>query len=151
MDIVQATFLGSLFLCLAYAARFGGRTGRAGAVIFAAATFFTALGAAARPDWAGTSYAVFATDAACLIALILLACNSGRYWPIWATGFQIVAVATHFASLWIPDIVPIAYQALLSFWSIPILGVMVAGTWLDMVRPDVGRSPGPSTEKGKGP
>jgi len=80
-----------------------------------------------------------------------LACNSGRYWPIWATGFQIVAVATHFASLWIPDIVPIAYQALLSFWSIPILGVMVAGTWLDMVQPDVGRSPGPSTEKGKGP
>lgn len=150
MDILQATFLGGLFLCLAYAARFGGRTGRAGALICAAATLFTALGTSLKPDWTGTSYAVFATDVACLIALVLLAFNSTRYWPIWATGFQIVAVATHIATLWIPDIVPIAYQALLSFWSIPILGVMVAGTWLDMVQPNAGHSKIACAKKGNG-
>jgi hypothetical protein len=57
--------------------------------------------------------------------------NSNRFWPIWALGFQTVAVATHLATIWVPDIVPKAYQALLSFWSIPILWVMVAGTRKD--------------------
>jgi hypothetical protein len=98
-------------LCLAYSATFGGRTGLAGAAIFALATLFTALGTLIQPDWAGTSYAVFAADLGCLLALAFLACSSTRYWPIWATGFQIVAVATHIATFWIPDVVPAAYQA----------------------------------------
>ena len=159
MDIVQATFLGALFLCLAYSATFGGRTGRAGAAIFASATLFTALGTLMQPDWAGTSYAVFAADLACLLALAFLACSSTRYWPVWATGFQVVAVATHIATFWIPDVVPAAYQALLSFWSMPILGVMVAGTRLDMrkasskadERSDAGLSEASVTKKGIGP
>lgn len=150
MDILQATFLGGLCLCLTYAAWFGGRTGRAGASIFAAATLGTALGTMLKPNWADTSYAVFAVDTACLFALILLACNSSRYWPIWATGFQIVAVATHIATLWIPDIVPVAYQALLSFWSIPILGIMVAGTKMDMAQRDAGVSHIAPQKEGKG-
>lgn len=150
MDIVQATFLGGLCLCLAYAVRFGGRTGRAGALIFAGATLLTALGTLVKPDWAGTSYAVFAADTACLFALVLLACNSSRYWPIWATGFQIVAVATHIATLWIPDVVPAAYQALLSFWSIPILGVMVAGTWLDLQQAHSAAQQAGSKKRGEG-
>ena len=112
-----------------------------------------------QPDWAGTSYAVFAADLACLLALAFLACISSRYWPIWATGFQIVAVATHIATFWIPDVVPAAYQALLSFWSMPILGVMVAGTRLDMrkasskadERSDAGLSEASVTKKGIGP
>lgn len=131
MILMQASFAVALLLCIAYGAAFGGRTGRVGSVIFALATMLTAAGAMLNPKWAGTSYAVFAVDSLCLLALCFVALNSNRFWPIWAVGFQTVAVATHIATLWIPDIVPRAYHAMLSFWSIPILWVMVAGTHRD--------------------
>lgn len=131
MDILQGTFILALVLCVIYGSLAGGRTGRAGSAIFVAATALTAAGAMLNPTWASTSYAVFAVDSGCLLLLAALAVHSNRFWPIWAAGFQLVAVATHVATLWIPDIVPKAYQAILSFWSIPILWVMVAGTRKD--------------------
>jgi len=91
----------------------------------------SAAAATMNPSWATTSYGLFAVDGGCLLALIVLALNSNRYWPIWAMGFQTVAVATHMATLWIPDFLPKSYQALLSFWAIPILWVMVMGTRKD--------------------
>jgi hypothetical protein len=131
MDLLQTTFVGALLLSAGYASFFGGKTGRAGSFIFVMATIFTALGTLLNPTWASTSYAVFAVDSGCLLALAVLAVNSNRFWPIWALGFQMVAVATHLATICIPDFVPKVYQALLSFWSIPILWVMVAGTRKD--------------------
>jgi hypothetical protein len=131
MDIRQVGFFFALLLCIAYASMFGGRTGRMGSLIFVLATVLTALGTIVEPTWASTSYTILAVDSGCLLALAALAIYSNRFWPIWAVGFQIVAVATHLATIWIPDIVPKAYQALLSFWSIPILWVMVAGTRKD--------------------
>ena len=131
MDFLQAGFIAALFMCISYASIFGGRTGRAGSAIFGAATALTAAGAMLDPTWASTSFAIFVVDTGCLLLLAFLAVKSNRFWPIWAVGFQLVAVATHVATLWIPDIVPKAYQAILSFWSIPILWVMVAGTRKD--------------------
>jgi hypothetical protein len=131
MDLLDGTFIFALLLCAAYGSLAGGKTGKAGAAIFLTATASTAAGAMLNPTWASTSYAVFAVDSGCLLLLAALAVNSNRFWPIWAVGFQMVAVATHVATLWIPDIVPKAYQAILSFWSIPILWVMVAGTRKD--------------------
>ncbi len=131
MDIVQAAFLLALFLSVAYGSVAGGRTGKAGSAIFVAATLLTFFAAVINRGWASTSYAVFAVDSGCLILLVALALNSNRFWPIWAVGFQIVAVATHVATLWVPQIMPKVYQAMLAFWSIPILWVMVAGTRKD--------------------
>ena len=131
MDMLQGSFIFALLLCVLYGSVAGGRTGKAGSAIFVAATALTAIGAMLNPTWASTSYAVFAVDSGCLLLLAALAVNSNRFWPIWAVGFQMVAVATHVATMWIPDIVPKAYQAILSFWSIPILWVMVAGTRKD--------------------
>lgn len=131
MDLLQAVFIGALLLCAGYASVFGGNTGRIGSLIFMSAALLTALGTLWNPTWASTSYAVFAVDSGCLLALTALAMTSNRFWPIWAVGFQTVAVATHIATIWMPDLVPRAYQALLSFWSIPILWVMVSGTRKD--------------------
>jgi hypothetical protein len=131
MDILQSAFIFALVLCTLYASINGGRTGRAGAAIFIVATILSAVAATMNPSWATTSYGLFAVDGGCLIALIVLALNSNRYWPIWAMGFQTVAVATHMATLWIPGFLPKSYQALLSFWAIPILWVMVMGTRKD--------------------
>ena len=131
MDILQLAFASALLLCVIYGSVAGGRTGKAGSAIFVFASLLSAAAAMLNPSWGSTSFAVFAVDGGCLLLLMALAVNSNRFWPIWAVGFQIVAVATHLATLWIPDIVPKAYQAILSFWSIPILWVMVAGTRKD--------------------
>lgn len=133
MDVLQTSYAFLLVLCLTYGSIAGGKTGRAGSAIFGTASILTAAGAMLNPGWTSTSYAVFAVDALCLFALFGLALTSSRFWPIWALGFQIVAVGTHAATIWIPDIVPKAYQALLSFWSLPILCVMVAGTRRDLI------------------
>jgi hypothetical protein len=131
MDTILLAFYSALLLCAAYASVNGGRTGKAGSAIFIVASITTAAAAQMNPDWAGTSLGLFAVDAGCLLALLILALMSNRFWPIWALGFQIVAVATHLATLYIPDVVPKSFQALLSFWAIPILWVMVAGTHKD--------------------
>lgn len=128
MDLLQTSFSFALVLCVGYATLFGGRTGLAGSAIFIFASLLTGAGAMLDPSWASTSYAVFAVDSLCLLALAGLAINSNRFWPIWAVGFQTVAVATHIATIWVPEIVPKAYHAMLSFWSLPILWVMVIGT-----------------------
>jgi hypothetical protein len=132
MDTILLAFYSALLLCAVYASVNGGRTGKAGSAIFVLASVLTVAAARMHPSWAGTSLGLFAVDAGCLLALLILALASNRFWPIWALGFQIVAVATHLATLSIPDVVPKSFQALLSFWAIPILWVMVAGTHKDM-------------------
>ncbi|MBJ7388980.1 MAG: hypothetical protein JHC92_06030 [Sphingomonadaceae bacterium] len=132
MDMILLAFYSALLLCAAYASVNGGRTGKAGSAIFIVASISTVAAARMNPNWAGTSLELFAVDAGCLLALLILALMSNRFWPIWGLGFQIVAVATHLATLYIPDVVPKSFQALLSFWAIPILLVMVAGTHKDL-------------------
>ena len=132
MDTILLAFYSALLLCAAYASLNGGRTGKAGSAIFIVASITTVAAARMNPSWAGTSLGLFAVDAGCLLALLILALMSNRFWPIWALGFQTVAVATHLATLSIPDVVPKSFQALLSFWAIPMLWVMVAGTHKDM-------------------
>jgi hypothetical protein len=132
MDTILLAFYYALLLCAAYASVNGGRTGKAGSAIFIVASITTVAAAQTNPNWAGTSLGLFAVDAGCLLALLILALMSNRFWPIWALGFQIVAVATHLATLSIPDVVPKSFQALLSFWTIPILWAMVVGTHKDL-------------------
>lgn len=131
MDIIVLAFNFALLMCAAYAIVNGGRTGKAGSAIFIVATVFSSATAWMNPDWVGTSLGLLAVDSFCLLALAVLALTSNRHWPLWAMGFQTVAVATHLTTLSVPGIVPKSYQALLSFWAIPILWVMVAGTHKD--------------------
>lgn len=131
MYFLQIVFTIMLLACVAYASILGGRTGRAGSAIFIAATLLSNIAARFNPYWASTSFGVLWVDTGCLLGLLVLTLRSDRYWPIWALGFQSVAVATHLATIVAPDIVPRAYQAMAAFWSIPILVAMVTGTTLD--------------------
>lgn len=131
MYSLKDMFLTALLLSVVFAAVFGGRTGKAGALIFVLATALTFLVGGINPSWANTAFGILVVDLACLIALAWLATRSTRYWPIWATGFQLIAVLTHVATMLAPDILPRIYQALATFWAVPILGVMVVGTILD--------------------
>lgn len=131
MSFITILFNFALMLCAGYASIFGGRTGRAGSLIFIAATALTLIAFSVEPSWRDTSYGIFIVDLGCLIALAVLAAKTNRYWPIWALGFQTIAVATHLATMVADETVPQAYRALLSFWGIPIIIVMVLGTMKD--------------------
>jgi hypothetical protein len=131
MTSIPVIFNLVLLLCTAYASTAGGKTGISGSIIFISATLLTIAANKVDPSWGDTAYGIFTVDVACTAALAVLALKSNRFWPIWALGFQIGAVGTHLATIWMPEIVPQAYQALATFWSIPILWVMVVGTHLD--------------------
>lgn len=131
MYFLEFVFVFVLLLCAGYACVFGGKTGIAGSLIFLLAALLSYWAAYANPYWDSTMYPLFFVDLGCLIALAVLALKSNRYWPIWACGFQFVAVATHVGTMLVPDIMPKAYQAILSFWAVPILVVMSIGTALD--------------------
>jgi hypothetical protein len=121
----------AMLLSTGYAALAGGRTGRYAALILITGTFLTIFADRQEIFLGGLDFGVFTVDAACLIAFAWLALHSDRYWMIWIVGFQTSAVATHLARLLAPDIVPKAYEALVAFWGIPMLTVMVAGTRRD--------------------
>jgi hypothetical protein len=56
---------------------------------------------------------------------------SRRYWPIWMTGFHLVAVASHISTLIAPGFTPEIYRALAGVWAIPILLSLLLGVELD--------------------
>ncbi len=128
---VKFAFATVLLLSCLYAAWRGGRSGRIGAIIFLTASILTVPATSQNPAWTTRMVYIWAVDLGCLLALMILAFNSRRYWPIWATGFQTASIATHGAITLYPDGPPVVYMGLESFWSIPILLVMLAGTRLD--------------------
>jgi hypothetical protein len=64
-----------------------------------------------------------------LAGLAVIALRTDRFWPLWATAFQLVAVSTHVAMAVSPDVVPRAYALALGFWAYPILFLMAAASW----------------------
>ncbi len=133
MYFIEIVFLFFFTACAGFAAFLGGRTGRAGAAIFLTATGLSHLAVMQNIGWNGMNSLLLAVDVFCFFALLALAIMSNRYWPIWATGLQLVGVTSHLALWAAPEIVPHAYQAMASFWSVPILLVMVLGTTFDRI------------------
>ena len=66
------------------------------------------------------------------LGLLALALTSDRFWPMYATAFQLVGLLVHIGSLtsagggmaW-------AYAVGLIFWSYAVIAALLAGTWLE--------------------
>jgi len=71
---------------------------------------------------------VFAIDVAGLFALIGLTIKSDRFWPIWATAFQLLAVTVHTAMMVDPEITPWAFATGAVFWAYPMLLALAIGS-----------------------
>lgn len=118
-------------LSSAYGSIFGGRDGRWAAVLILLASLLTILAAHLDGHWAKVEVARLLVDCALLVALYALALGSRRYWPIWMTGFHLIAVLTHLSVLLVPSYVPAIYRAFQSFWAIPVLLSFLIGVMLD--------------------
>lgn len=105
----------------------GGRPERIAAAVMLlswAATFALRDRRWTEPQWGG-----LVTDTACFIFLAVLALRSNRYWPLWAAGFQLLAVITHGARLMDPSLGAWAYVTAGVIWSYLVLFALAWGTW----------------------
>jgi urea transporter len=129
LAILPFVFLATLIATCWYAVAQGGQSERWGAAImfFGSVLSYpaeTLLGS----GWKSAQYGVLAVDVLGFIALLALALRSKRFWPLWATSFQLIAVVTHFATMADRSILPLAYAIAQPFWGYPMLLALALGT-----------------------
>ena len=71
---------------------------------------------------------IFAIDIVALLAFIHLTIKSDRFWPMWATAFQLLAVSIHTAMMVAPQITPWAFGTGAVFWAYPMLLALAIGS-----------------------
>lgn len=76
-----------------------------------------------------TQWAVLALDVALLCLLVWLALHSRRHWPLFAAGFQLLAVVTHVASALDPTLGGWAYITASIIWSYLVIFAVGYGGW----------------------
>lgn len=70
-------------------------------------------------------------DAALLVVGIAIALRSTKFWPIWFSGFHMIAVASGTASQVFAGALPKMYTDAAGFWALPALGAAVLGIMRD--------------------
>jgi hypothetical protein len=128
--------IGSMFWLLTlvgcgYAAAVGGSEGRWAAFLIFAASLLTIPATRLGESWAHTEYLILLVDLSLLIGLYALVLKSRRYFPVWMTGFHLIAVLTHVGTLIAPEFAPAIYRALGSLWAVPMTLCMMWGIHLD--------------------
>lgn len=129
--IVALLFWALLLACLGFATLYGGRDGRRLAGVYLANVILTIPATLLGPEWHHPQLLVFLVDALLLVALFWIVMTTDRWFPVWFTGFHLVAVLSHLASLFVPGYAYKVYFLLQSFWSLPMLLSLVIGIALD--------------------
>lgn len=109
----------------------GQAEGRRAVVLFLVAALMTGAVQVLHTEWQQTHWPLMAVDTGYLVATYVFALRSDRYWPLWIAAFQLLTVATHFATIVAPDYLPKIYSAIATFWVVPLLLSMVVGVYLD--------------------
>lgn len=79
--------------------------------------------------WIGVQWAMLAVDVGYLGLLVVIAFASDRFWPIAASGFQLLGVVTHAARLIDPHVGAWAYITAGVIWTWLIMGALALGTY----------------------
>ena len=119
----------ALVFCCIIAWKWGGLDERLAASGFVVATIASRL--AGNSNYGHTENGILAIDVLLLAGLLFLALRSDRFWPMWATAFQLVGVTVHIASMTETGNFAWAYAVGLIFWTYPVLISLMAGTWLE--------------------
>jgi hypothetical protein len=129
-------FLILMALCCGYALARGGAPERYAAGLQIGAFVLTLLvhrlfeGQAFQVISLGTA----AIDVVLLLALIVLAWRSTRFWPLWIAGWQLAAIVAHLAKLLDPAMLPAGYAIQAQIWAYPMLVATAAGAWRHRAR-----------------
>jgi len=108
--------------------RTGGRAERLGiGIVFTGSMLTWALQETAMFDWASARSGLLVVDLGVLFSFLALSALSDRFWPLWATAFHLIGVATHLVLIFSPARVLQAYALLQGVWAYPILACIVVG------------------------
>lgn len=111
-----------------YAIYRGSRTEYWGAAIVISASIASTVALVVfETSWTGFDTGIFYIDLMVLLALIHVSLASDRFWPLWATGFHLVTVLIHIATMVAPDLTPWALATGSAFWAYPVLIALVIG------------------------
>jgi hypothetical protein len=78
--------------------------------------------------WGDFAYPFFIIDLGVLIGFWSLALFSSRFWPYWATGWQLVGTLVHVQRWLFNDILEKPYGLLSMYIAYPILGVILVAS-----------------------
>lgn len=103
---------------------------RAAAIICVAGTLLTVLAASPLATrFSGFETSQFLIDLGVLLAFLVVALRSTRFWPLWVTGLQLTATSVHLLMLFYQGLMSFVVAAALAFWSYPILILIAVGAW----------------------
>ena len=122
-------YVAALLATSIYAFSRGGHTERQATAALLTAVVATQIANAVGTRWSAPEYGIMAVDAALLVAFVVIAHRSERFWPIWIAAAQLVGLITHLAVVVNPGVANQAYRLTQPFWVFPILAGIAWGTW----------------------
>lgn len=114
-------------ICCLYAAVKGGPEGRMAAALMMLRSGATLVAGLVNHNWQVTDWPLLIIEALSLSAFLALVFHSDRYWLIWSSACEALALLIHLATIWQPHVTPLVYQSLQNFWAIPMQLFMVHG------------------------
>ena len=119
-----------LLVTCGYALWRGRKYEQLSALIFISATVASVVARSAlHENYSAVARSDLVIDLLVLIALVVVASRSDRFWPLWVAGLQLTISLSHVLKAIQPDLVPIAYAAAERFWSYPTLIILFIGAW----------------------
>jgi hypothetical protein len=119
----------ALLAVAAYALWRGGGPERSVAALFLAAAIATILVLPTQGIFHDVATGILLVDSALFLCLLAVAMRAERFWPLWMTALQGIAVAGHGAKAVNPHVIPITYVILLAFWGYPMVALLAIATW----------------------
>lgn len=119
-----------LLVSCGYALWRGRKYEQLSAVVFIVASVGSVLARSpAHERYIGLEHSDLVIDTFVLVAMIVIALRSDRFWPLWVAGLQLTIGMSHLFKAIQPDLMPLAYAAAERFWSYPTLVILFIGAW----------------------
>ena len=123
-------FWAILLISCGYALWRGRRYERIAAIVFLSASTVSVAGHLLfEVRYESIDVGEVVVDSAVLIAVMIIALVSDRFWPLWIAGLQLVDSMAHFMKVIDVHLPPWGYAIAERFWSYPILIVLFIGAW----------------------
>ena len=123
-------FWAFLIVTCGYALWRGRKYEQLSAAVFIAASIVSVLARTTGQNrYLGVEHSDLVIDILVLIALVVIALRSDRFWPLWVAGLQMTITMSHLLKAIQPSLMPLAYATAERFWSFPILIILFIGAW----------------------